>query len=661
MSTWGIDHIAVEDEDRGTLYDHSVVVRLMAYLRPHTARVVVAVLSVIVYTGTVVALPWIIKWTIDEYIRTEDLSTVTWAVGAFLLVAALQLAFNYLHLRVGAFVAQQVLYKLRMDLFRHLQGLSMSYFDRSEVGKVMSRIQNDVQQLQEFLFIGVISVADVLSLAGVTAAMFLLSPRLALITLVVVPPMFVVLAVWQYYARGKFLRVRQALAVVNSGLQENISGVRVVQSLNRERTNLRRFQRSNDHHLGANIQATRYLSVLLPSVEVLISVSLALVVFFGGSMVLDRSLEVGVLVAFALYIQRFFDPIRNLTMQYSELQRAMASGARIFQLLDVRPEIVDIEDAAVLPDLRGEISYDNVTFDYGDGNPVLESVDLHVRPGETVALVGPTGAGKTTMASLVLRLYDVTSGRITIDGRDIRDLALQPLVRQMAMVLQEPFLFAGTVLENIRHSHAEASDADVVEAAKSRGRPRLHNQPGEGLRHPAPRARQQPQHGPAPADQLCPGAGGQAENTDTGRGDGQHRRPLGGPDPERAGGAPQGHHRAGDSTPAVHRKERRPDRRAGRRPHRGEGGPSPAHVPGRPLRPAPVLHRRPAIALDPRRTRLRHQRDTHEGSGHRLFRVHRLRAGALPGRTGLLRDSTRPQAGAGQRRGGLGPGDRRHR
>ena len=466
MSTWGIDRIAVEDEDRGTLYDHSVVVRLMAYLRPHTARVVVAVLSVIVYTGTVVALPWIIKWTIDEYIRTEDLSTVTWAVGAFLLVAALQLAFNYLHLRVGAFVAQQVLYKLRMDLFRHLQGLSMSYFDRSEVGKVMSRIQNDVQQLQEFLFIGVISVAGVLSLAGVTAAMFLLSPRLALITLVVVPPMFGVLAVWQYYARGKFLRVRQALAVVNSGLQENISGVRVVQSLNRERTNLRRFQRSNDHHLGANIQATRYLSVLLPSVEVLISVSLALVVFFGGSMVLDRSLEVGVLVAFALYIQRFFDPIRNLTMQYSELQRAMASGARIFQLLDVRPEIVDIEDAAVLPDLRGEISYDNVTFDYGDGNPVLESVDLQVRPGETVALVGPTGAGNTTMASLVLRLYDVTSGRITIDGRDIRDLALQPLVRQMAMVLQEPFLFAGTVRENIRHSHAEASDADVVEAAK---------------------------------------------------------------------------------------------------------------------------------------------------------------------------------------------------
>ena len=422
--------------------------------------------SVIIYTGTVVALPWIVKWTIDEYIDTGDLSTVTWAVAAFLIVAAVQMAFNYLHLRLGALVAQQVLYTLRMDLFRHLQRLSMSYFDRSEVGKVMSRIQNDVQQLQEFMFIGVISVADVLSLVGVTVAMFTLSPRLALITLVVVPPLFVLLAVWQYYARDKFLKVRQALAVVNSGLQENISGVRVVQSLNREQANIRRFQRSNDDHLGTNLQATRYLAALLPSVEVLISISLALVIFFGGSMVLDRSLEVGVLVAFALYIQRFFDPIRNLTMQYSELQRAMASGARIFQLLDVEPEITDRQHAETLPDFRGEIAFEGVSFDYGDGNPVLREIDLNVRPGETVALVGPTGAGKTTMASLVLRLYDVTSGRVSIDGRDVRDLALEPLLRQTAIVLQEPFLFAGTVKENIRHSHSEASDADVIEAAK---------------------------------------------------------------------------------------------------------------------------------------------------------------------------------------------------
>ena len=469
MSTWGIDRIAIDEEDRGTLYDHSAAVRLLGYLRPYRARVVAIILSVLVYTGTVVALPWIVKWAIDDYVRTGQLSTVNVAVAAFLAVSALQLAFNYLHLRLGAFVAQRILYTLRIDMFSHLQRLSMSYFDRSEVGKVMSRVQNDVQALQEFMFIVVVSVADLLSLAGVTAAMFMLSPRLALITLVVVPPLLGLLAVWQYYARDAFLSVRQALAVVNSGLQENISGIRVVQSLNREQTNIRRFRRSNDDHLGANLQATRYSAALLPSVEVLISISLALVIFFGGSMVLGQSLEIGVLVAFALYIQRFFDPVRNLTMQYSELQRAMASSSRVFQLLDIKPEIADSPDATELRHLRGEIAYEGVSFDYGDGAPVLQGIDLKVSPGETVAFVGPTGAGKTTLVSLALRLYDVTGGRITIDGHDLRELALEPLVRQMAIVLQEPFLFSGSVRDNIRHSHTEVSDDEVIEAAKAVG------------------------------------------------------------------------------------------------------------------------------------------------------------------------------------------------
>ena len=469
MNMWGMDRIALEEEDRGTLYDHSVVVRLLGYLRHHRLRVAATVLSVLAYTGTVVALPWTVKWAIDEYIRTGDLSTVNVAVAVFLAVAALQLAFNYLHQRLMGFVAQRVLYTLRVEMFSHLQRLSISYFDRREVGKVMSRVQNDVQQLQEFMFIIVMSLADLFSLAGVTVAMFVLSPRLALITLVVVPPLFGILAVWQYYARGPFLRVRQALAVVNSSLQENISGIRVVQSLNRERTNIGRFRHASDHHLGANLQAARYSATLLPSVEVLTSIGLALVIFFGGSMVLDDSLEVGVLVAFALYIQRFFDPVRNLTMQYSELQRAMASSARVFQLLDVKPEIADSPEAVTLQHLRGEVSYENVTFHYGDGKPILNAIDLKVSPGETVALVGPTGAGKTTLVSLLLRLYDVTGGRIRIDGHDLRDLAREPLVRQMAIVLQEPFLFSDTVKDNIRHSHTEVTDEEVVRAARAVG------------------------------------------------------------------------------------------------------------------------------------------------------------------------------------------------
>ena len=469
MSMHDMGRIALDEEDRGVIYDHTVMVRLMAYMVPYWTRVLGTVLLVSVYTGTIVAMPWVIKWAIDGYIATGELDRVNLAAAAFLALASVQYVFNYLHMRLMAFVSQRVLYTLRMDLFKHLQRLSMSYFDRNEVGKVMSRVQNDVQQLQEFLFIVVLSVADVLSLVGVMIAMVVLSPKLALITLTVVPVLFAILVVWQRYARGPFLKVRQAIAVVNSGLQENISGVRVVQSLNRERSNIRRFGRANYEHLDANLRASRYSAALMPSVEILTAVGLGLVVVFGGGMVLDGDLDVGVLVAFALYIQRFFDPVRNLTMQYSELQRAMASGARIFELLEVKPEIADKPEAVVLDSLRGAVAYEGVGFHYGDGEVVLEDVNLSVSPGETVALVGPTGAGKTTLVALLMRLYDVTNGRVTIDGHDVRDLAREPLVQQMSIVLQEPYLFSGTVKDNIRYSHVEATDEQVVAAAKAVG------------------------------------------------------------------------------------------------------------------------------------------------------------------------------------------------
>ena len=469
MSMHDMGRIALDEEDRGTVYDHTVMVRLMAYMWPYWPRVVATVLLVVVYTGTIVAMPWVIKWAIDGYIASGELSRVNVAAAAFLVLASVQFVFSYVHLRIMAYLAQRVLYTLRMDLFKHLQRLSMSYFDRNEVGKVMSRVQNDVQQLQEFMFIVVLSVADVLSLGGVMAAMALLSPRLALITLAVVPVLFVILIVSQSYARGPFLKVRQAIAVVNSGLQENISGVRVVQSMNRERSNIRRFGQANYEHLDANLRASRYSAALLPSVEVLTAVGLGLVVVFGGGMVLDGDLEVGVLIAFALYIRRFFDPVRNLTMQYSELQRAMASGARIFELLDVKPEIADKPGAVALDGVRGEVVYEGVDFDYGDGAPVLLDIDLRVNPGETVALVGPTGAGKTTLVALLMRLYDVTGGRITIDGHDIRDVAREPLVHKMSIVLQEPYLFSGTVMDNIRYSHTEATDEQVGQAARAVG------------------------------------------------------------------------------------------------------------------------------------------------------------------------------------------------
>ncbi len=465
----GWSRVDVDEDDQGTIYDREVIARLIGYVLPYRGIMVLAIAAMLVYTATVVALPWMVRLAIDDYVRVGDRAGLDVVVALFLAASLVQLLSSILHLKLIARVAQRVLHKLRVDLFVHTHKLSMSYFDRHEVGKTMSRIQNDVQHLQEFISIVVLSLADVLSLAGIVAAMFLMSAPLALIAFSVIPLLFIMLVVWQRFARVAFLRVRRRLAVVNSELQENISGVRVVQSMNRERSNIRRFGAANYSHLDATLQSSRFSSFLFPSVEVVSALGLGLLVFFGGSMVLSGGLEAGVLVAFALYIQRFFDPVRNLTMQYGDLQRAMASGARIFELLDTKPEIVDRPGAQELPSIRGDVRYDGVDFHYSPDAPVLRGVDVHVRPGETVALVGPTGAGKTSFVSLLMRLYDVTGGRITIDGHDVRDVTQLSLARQMSIVTQEPFLFSDSVRENIRYSHAGITDEEVESAARSVG------------------------------------------------------------------------------------------------------------------------------------------------------------------------------------------------
>ena len=463
----GWSRVDVDEEDRGTIYDSDVIRRLFGYLTPYWRVLTLTILAMLVYTATIIAIPWIVKLTIDNHVRTSDISGLNLVVLAFLIVALVQFGSNYFHLKLMSKVSQQVLYKLRVDLFSHTHRLSMSYFEKHEVGKTMSRIQNDVQHLQEFISIMVLSLADVLSLAGIVVAMVIMNVELAAITFSVIPLLFLMLLIWQKFARLAFIRVRQKLAVVNSELQENITGVRVVQSMNREHSNIRQFGKTNNSHLDATLKSSRYSSFLFPSVEVVSALGLGLVVLFGGSMVINGELEPGVLVAFALYIQRFFDPVRNLTMQYGDLQRAMASGVRIFELLDQRPDIVDKPNSNLLENLKGEICYEGVDFEYEQGQPVLQDVNVHVKPGETIALVGPTGAGKTSFVSLLLRLYDVTSGCIKVDGQDVRDITRLSLVRDMSIVTQEPFLFSGTIKENIRYDQRNVTDSDVESAAKA--------------------------------------------------------------------------------------------------------------------------------------------------------------------------------------------------
>ncbi|MFQ5860650.1 MAG: ABC transporter ATP-binding protein, partial [Dehalococcoidia bacterium] len=456
----------IDEEQLGRLYDQRVVLRLLGYLRPYRTLTLLSVLGMLLYTLTIVAMPWIIQQAIDSVVASQSLAGLRTAVLLFAANAVVNYAANYFHLRALAQMGQRVLYDLRTHLFHHLQRLSLSFFDRNEVGRVMSRIQNDVQQLQEFLSILILGLGDLLTLLGIIAAMLLMHLPLALITLTVLPVLFLIMVVWQRYAQVSFMRVRRAIAMVNVGLQENISGVRVIQSLNRQEANIERFDQLNSSHLDANLQASRLSSALLPTVEVLTAVATGLIIVFGGAMVLRGELAVGVLVAFALYIQRFFDPIRNLTMQYTQLQRAMTSGARIFELLDTQPEVTDRPDAQELPRIRGEIRFEDVSFAYQPGQEVLHHIHLHIRPGETVALVGPTGAGKTTLVALAARFYDVTQGCITTDGVDIRQLSQASLASQRAMVLQEPFLFSGTIAENIRYCREGLSDEEIIRAAR---------------------------------------------------------------------------------------------------------------------------------------------------------------------------------------------------
>ncbi len=460
----------LDDEEMGRIYDHQVVMRFLPYARPHLARVLVSFLFMLIYTATLVAVPKLIQYTIDEVIIPGDASGLDLVLGIFITIVVLNYAGNYLYLRYISLVSQRVLYALRTKMYDHLQILSVPFFDQNEVGRVMSRVQNDVNQLQEFIPTVVRSVGDLLSLGGIVVMMLLMNVQLALATFVVIPILIVVMVIWQRYARGAFVRVRQAISAVNGQLQQNISGVRVVQSLNREEINRQEFDRVNLRHLEANIKAARLAAGLMPTVEILTALALSLVILIGGRMVLNDTIGVGVLVGFALYIQRFFDPIRSITMEYTQFQRAMTAGTRIFELLDIEPEVVDKSDAVELPSpIKGEIRYENVNFHYIEGTPVLQEIDLHIKPGQTAALVGQTGAGKTSMVSLLTRFYDVIGGRVTVDGYDLREITRSSLTHQMSMVQQEPFLFSATVADNIKYRHRDATQEQIERAATAVG------------------------------------------------------------------------------------------------------------------------------------------------------------------------------------------------
>ena len=459
-----------QEDVLGKPYDRRIMGRLLKYLGPHKAWVLLAAVSMTVYALTSLATPYLIKVAIDGFIVQRDLTGLSLVALVFLANGLINWGGQYIQLVSMARVGQGTLYTIRMQLFVHLQRLSLSFFDRNEVGRIMSRVQNDVQNLQELLTSGIlVTLSDAITLGGIIFIMVSMNWRLALLTFVVLPIMGLVMKYWQSYAMKAFRRVRGAIAAVNAGLQENISGVRVTQSLSREEANIQRFDDINEAQLDANLQAGRLSAAILPLVELLTAVATGMIIVFGGIQVIRGQLTTGALVAFTLYIQRFFDPIRDLSMRLSQMQLAMASGERIFELLDTPPEVEDVPQAKEMLPIAGEIKFKDVSFSYGGAVEVLHRMSLHLQPGETVALVGPTGAGKSTVLNLVERFYDVTEGAILIDGQDTRQVSQGSLRRQMSLVLQEPFLFSGTIGENIAYGKPEATREEVVAAAKAVG------------------------------------------------------------------------------------------------------------------------------------------------------------------------------------------------
>ncbi|HEY91071.1 MAG TPA: ABC transporter ATP-binding protein [Dehalococcoidia bacterium] len=466
-----------DDIEFGKAYDQKVINRLLKYLKDYKRLFALAALGMLGFTLSSLAMPYLITMAIDGPITNGNLTG--WSISnpslmlifiAFIMTGVVNWGSQWLRMLTMAYIGRGILFTLRTQMFNHLQKLSMGFYDRHEVGRIMSRVQNDVTALQEVITNGVIDIiSDLISLIGIIVILFLMNPKLASATLIIIPIMVLILVIWQKYARKAFMRVRMAISVVNAGLQENISGAKVIQSLSRENENYRRFDNLNEANLDANLSAGRLAAGILPMIELLMGGATALIIIYGGSQAIAGELLLGQLVGFILYVQRFFEPIRNLAMQYTQLQRAMAGGQRIFEVLDSEPEIVDAPDAVDMPDIKGDIVFENTSFEYVPGIKVLQDINMHIKPGETIALVGATGAGKSTILSLVNRFYEITSGHLKIDGHEIGDITQKSLRQRIGMVLQEPFLFSRTVRDNIMYGREDATEAEMIEAAKAVG------------------------------------------------------------------------------------------------------------------------------------------------------------------------------------------------
>lgn len=454
----------------GDAFDGQVVKRFISFVMPYRKLIAVTIAAVLVFSGTTLAFPLLVKFAIDRGLQgAGDKELLGVVVAALFGAVVLNYISNFVQEIIVVRLSMRVLFNMRRAMYLHLQRISMSFMDKTEIGRLMARLQGDVSALQEFLETAVFAIGDLITLIGIICVLLILDPALGALTLIVIPVLFLVRMVWLPRAKRAFLRSRELASEVNGALNENVNGVKIVQGMVRERINFDMFNEKANETLKSQQRAALFGQSLLPVVDTLTGVAMAIVVIVGGGFVLDGALEVGVMVAFMLYVQRFFDPIRSLTMHYTTMQRAMASGQRIFEVLDVPVDIKDKSNAVELKKTDGSIEFRNVTFGYYPDQPVLNNISFRVEPGETVALVGPTGSGKTSTTALIHRFYETWEGQVMVGGHDVRDVTQDSLGRQVSMVLQDPYLFTGTVFENIRYRKLEATREDVVAAARAVG------------------------------------------------------------------------------------------------------------------------------------------------------------------------------------------------
>ncbi|MBP1693917.1 MAG: transporter related protein [Chloroflexi bacterium] len=458
-------------------FDPQVTRRLLMFMQPYQKSLWISLALMIVNSAAAASGPYLVGLAIDQGMDAGNPVALRNIVLLYAIMVLLQWGSIYWRVNIMAVVGQSVIFDLRESLFAHLQEMSLSFYSRFSVGRVITRVINDVSVLRDFITWALLAIArDIFTLVFIIVAMLLMNVRLSLITFAVLPAMLIITNIFRKRSRENYRRVRSAISWVNSVLAENINGVRVVQAFSRQPVNYRYFSQTvNQNNVDTNLQAARVAAGFPAAIDFLGSLAISAVVLLGGISVLGlwgggEVITAGVLVSFVLYLQRFFEPIRDLSNRYDAFQSTMAAGERIFALMDTPAEVQDDPDALELPEIRGEVEFDRVSFHYSDDpTPVLQDIDLHVAAGETVALVGKTGAGKSTLVKLVSRFHDPTSGSICVDGYDLCKVTQSSLRRQMGIVLQDPFLFSGTVAENIRFGRLDATDEEVEQAASAVG------------------------------------------------------------------------------------------------------------------------------------------------------------------------------------------------